>query len=249
MPSLQRPEPPYVQIATQIRDRIKSGALRDGDKLPSARQITRDWDVAIATAAKALGLLAADGLTRVVPGVGTVVQTGALHLSAKDLASSIQRTGRIYPPGHYAKIGSAGLAAAPERVAGALGITVGEEAIRRQRTTYGPDDSPLSMSVSWFAPDLVEFAPLLLETSRIVQGTSRYVEEQTGRVAVSTHVRHAAAAAADDQAAELGIAPGSPVLVSRNRFLDSTGAVLEYGESVALPDHWVYYEYTHESGS
>jgi hypothetical protein len=36
--------------------------------------------------------------------------------------------------------------------------------------------------------------------------------------------------------------------MSRNRFMDAEGVVLEYGESTALPDHWVFYEYTIEDG-
>jgi hypothetical protein len=39
------------------------------------------------------------------------------------------------------------------------------------------------------------------------------------------------------------------VLLTRNRFLDHDGEVVEYGESTALPDHWVFYEYTIENPS
>jgi AcrR family transcriptional regulator len=56
-----------------VRRRIASGELRPGDRVPSARQITRDWGVAIATATKALATLQHEGLTTVRPGVGTVV--------------------------------------------------------------------------------------------------------------------------------------------------------------------------------
>lgn len=65
--------PPYVRIAGEIRDRITSGELRPGQTVPSARQITRDWGVALATATKVLAALQQDGLVSVVPGIGTVV--------------------------------------------------------------------------------------------------------------------------------------------------------------------------------
>jgi len=64
---------PYQRIVDEIRGRIASGQLRPGDRVPSARQITQDWGVAIATASKALAALQADGLVRAVVGVGTVV--------------------------------------------------------------------------------------------------------------------------------------------------------------------------------
>lgn len=66
-------EPPYLRIADEIRGRIESGALRPGERVPSAREITREWTVAIATATRALATLQAEGLTRAVPGIGTVV--------------------------------------------------------------------------------------------------------------------------------------------------------------------------------
>jgi AcrR family transcriptional regulator len=64
---------PYLRIVDEIRARISSGELRPGDAVPSARRITRDWGVALATATKVLATLHAAGLTRSVPGVGTVV--------------------------------------------------------------------------------------------------------------------------------------------------------------------------------
>jgi AcrR family transcriptional regulator len=63
----------YEQIVAEIRRRIESGELRPGDRVPSARAITREWGVAIATATKAHAALRAAGLTTARPGVGTVV--------------------------------------------------------------------------------------------------------------------------------------------------------------------------------
>lgn len=75
-------EPPYRRVAADIRRRIDTGELTPGDLVPSARQITRDWGVAIATATKALAVLRREGLTTVRPGVGTVV-TGARQVARR----------------------------------------------------------------------------------------------------------------------------------------------------------------------
>jgi AcrR family transcriptional regulator len=64
---------PYLRIVEEIRRRITAGELRQGDRIPSARRITREWGVAIATATKVHAALQQEGLTQVVPGVGTVV--------------------------------------------------------------------------------------------------------------------------------------------------------------------------------
>lgn len=66
-------EPPYLRIARAIQDRVASGELRPGDRLPSTRRISQEWGVAMATATKVLTALGQWGVAHPVPGVGTVV--------------------------------------------------------------------------------------------------------------------------------------------------------------------------------
>lgn len=63
----------YQRIAREIRDSIESGQLRPGDRVPSTREITVRWNVAMATATKVLVTLRSEGFVRPVAGVGTVV--------------------------------------------------------------------------------------------------------------------------------------------------------------------------------
>lgn len=70
---MSTPHPPYAQIAAALRDQINSGELAPGDRVPSTRELTRQWGVAMATATKALTTLRQEGLVRPVAGVGTVV--------------------------------------------------------------------------------------------------------------------------------------------------------------------------------
>jgi DNA-binding transcriptional regulator YhcF (GntR family) len=81
--------PPYLRIVEEIRRRIATGELRPGDQIPSARQIRQDWSVAIATATKVHATLRQEGLTQVVPGLGTVVATSP---PAPPRASTSRRT-------------------------------------------------------------------------------------------------------------------------------------------------------------
>jgi AcrR family transcriptional regulator len=66
----------YRQIAAELRRRIETGELAPGDRVPSTRQITQQWGVAMATATKVLTELRHAGLVRAAPGVGTVVAGG-----------------------------------------------------------------------------------------------------------------------------------------------------------------------------
>jgi DNA-binding transcriptional regulator YhcF (GntR family) len=68
-------DPPYARIVAELRERIVTGGLAPGDRVPSTREITRQWGVAMATATKALTALRQAGLVRSVPGVGTVVDS------------------------------------------------------------------------------------------------------------------------------------------------------------------------------
>jgi AcrR family transcriptional regulator len=70
---VDRGEVPYLRIVGELRRRIAAGELAVGDKIPSTRQIMRDWGVAMATASKVIGALRDEGLVRPVPGIGTVV--------------------------------------------------------------------------------------------------------------------------------------------------------------------------------
>ncbi|MEU2544074.1 TetR/AcrR family transcriptional regulator C-terminal domain-containing protein [Streptomyces roseolus] len=69
----RRPEPRYSRIVGELRQRIETGELAPGERVPSTREITRQWGVAMATATKVLTELRHEGLVRAVPGVGTVV--------------------------------------------------------------------------------------------------------------------------------------------------------------------------------
>nr|WP_240351651.1 TetR/AcrR family transcriptional regulator C-terminal domain-containing protein [Streptomyces olivoreticuli] len=68
--------PRYSRIVAELRQRIEAGELAPGDRVPSTREITRQWNVAMATATKVLTELRREGLVRAVPGVGTVVAEG-----------------------------------------------------------------------------------------------------------------------------------------------------------------------------
>ena len=67
-------ERPYLRVAAAIRHRITSGALGPGDRVPSVRQVVREFGVAMATATRAFAVLRAEGLVVTRAGSGTVVR-------------------------------------------------------------------------------------------------------------------------------------------------------------------------------
>ena len=62
----------YIGIADRIREEIKAGKRQASD-LVSIKYLTQEHDVARQTAAKALNLLAREGLLQRFPGIGYIV--------------------------------------------------------------------------------------------------------------------------------------------------------------------------------
>lgn len=63
----------YVQVAAQIAERIGAGDLTGGQKLPSGRELARQYGVSYNTIRKALQQLRDQRLIVVVLGRGTFV--------------------------------------------------------------------------------------------------------------------------------------------------------------------------------
>jgi GntR family transcriptional regulator len=63
----------YVQLALKIARRVESGEIAQGHPVPSITALVQEEGVARETAAKALKLLAEEGLVRFYPGRGYFV--------------------------------------------------------------------------------------------------------------------------------------------------------------------------------
>jgi DNA-binding GntR family transcriptional regulator len=64
---------PYLEIAAEIREQIRSGRLMPGDKLKTVRSLAEDYSVAQGTVGAAMEVLRGEGLIDTVQGKGSVV--------------------------------------------------------------------------------------------------------------------------------------------------------------------------------
>ncbi|WP_371484905.1 GntR family transcriptional regulator [Kitasatospora sp. NBC_00315] len=238
MSSLER-TPPYLQVVATLKAKIVSGELSHGDALPSVRDLAAQYSISTATAQKVHRTLKAEGLAEARPGASTTVSTRrTLHRTAADRLEAALATGRIYADGEYAVITNADLTVPPEWVADLLGVEDQGPALRRQRVTHNADGEPVSASTSWFSADLAETVPALLLKERIIGGTPSAIEAVTGRRAVASEEASTSAAATQEHAELLGVVADSPVLLSRNVYVDAQGDTIEVGESVAPAGRW-----------
>jgi len=108
------PTPLYLQITARIRRLIALGALREGDRVPTVREIAVRGRVNRNTAARAIQELERHGVVRTRVGQGTFVarDDGAVDVRARDAAVD-ERLDRVVE--EAARLG-APLASLPERL-------------------------------------------------------------------------------------------------------------------------------------
>ena len=229
---LERPVPLYMQVVRQLRAQIAAGELRDGDRLPSQREMMARWHISMQTASKVIGAMKTEGLA--VPSVGrdTIVAPGAAARIAAAAQGTAHSPAASLPPAPGATVTAvtAGKTAAPGPVAEVLGIPSGRRALRRTETRQDKGQ-PASLTVSWYPPAVADPAPRLADSQSLPAGALAYIAEATGTRAARADEECAAAPADDDSAAALGISPGSPVLITRVRYYTADGKLIEYAET------------------
>ena len=205
-------QPPYMQLIEQYRQDIAAGRLKDGDPLPSARELATEHGIALATAAKVGEGLRALGLATTVPGVGSfvAVKPGALDDPAAPLTRDLLDAGRqavAIRPAAAAGAANAvavGVVPAPRHVARQLGLPARTRVIRRAEVTTHGGQAHAS-GTRWFPAGLAEATPQLLSAAplpatlpglRPARGDDKIVARESTA----------------EEAAELDIAPGRPVL-------------------------------------
>jgi DNA-binding GntR family transcriptional regulator len=228
---------PYVQIIEHYRQEIREGRLKDGDMLPSGREIAKQFGVSLATAAKVGGGLQALGLVAPRPGAGTVVTASRPPADrARGGPLLITLTSRTpAQPGDQARVLEAGVVQAPQNVAVQLGAEPLAEVIHRRQVTTR-DGATVAMLTSWFPASLAGTVPDLLRKKRLAEQLDGY-QPAWGEDWVSARPPTSA------EAREFAIKRGSPVMVVHSRRFAADDTVIEYAELIARADTRVTYRY------
>ncbi|QGK71198.1 GntR family transcriptional regulator [Allosaccharopolyspora coralli] len=81
----------YQRVAEAIKSDIRTGVLSPGDRLPGNRGVADQYDVALGTAQKALGVLQDEGWLTSTPSVGVFVNGVADAAPSSDLHEIVAR--------------------------------------------------------------------------------------------------------------------------------------------------------------
>ena len=83
-------QPIYEQISRQIRDQILSGALPEGELLPSIRALAKDLRISVITTKRAYDELENEGFIYTLPGKGCFVAERSTELLREENLRKIE---------------------------------------------------------------------------------------------------------------------------------------------------------------
>ncbi|KAB2350083.1 GntR family transcriptional regulator [Actinomadura rudentiformis] len=215
--------PLYERIEKRLRARLDAAA--DGDLLPSEPQLAKEFGVARMTVRAALA-----GLER-VPGKGTFVRKAAPARPVGTLLSFHDETLAAGRTPSSRVLYAARRAASPEERANLYPAGAPQDVIAISRVRLA-DGLPVALEHAAFPADLDTLLTADLEVDSLHATLRRLGRNPTLGSSVLT------ARTADDDAAELGVSPTTPLLVETRSILDQHGDPLEYTISCYVADRY-----------
>lgn len=210
----------YREIAEELRSRIESGDVASGRLLPSEAELSREFDASRVTVRKALEALRGDGLVDSRQGFGWFVAADPLRQSLGRLGTiegQLAESGRD----HDREVLDFRFLAAPQHAAAVLGV----DRVLMVRRLSRADGQPFARVTIWCPEHLAADISLADVEKRSFQDL---LEPAIGG---ATQTIGAALASAED-AADLSIPEGSPVLVAKRTTRDDNGAAMLLSEHV-----------------
>ncbi|MFF4902576.1 GntR family transcriptional regulator [Streptomyces sp. NPDC001068] len=232
--------PKWRDLADTLAAQIKSGQYAPGDRLPKIEELAREREWSKNTVHQAYKALEAEGLVASSRGHGTVVRSYLSLATGTERDERSQLTGSSWRAGERSDSHMAGIVAAPEDVAEALGILAGEKVLRRSRTYRDEHtNAVVSHSTSWIPARFADALPDLLIGRRLPNGTSvDVITRHTGRPVkrrIST-MWPRITTPSDAVPLEIPEETRAPVIVLTVQVIDSDESVIEYGVDIGGPD-------------
>ena len=231
--------PMYRQLAAQIRARIVSGELGDGDRLPSEAQFGERHGVSRVTVRQALADLERDGLLERAPGKGTFVRAPRQPLQGLTRLSGFSEHARAAGMAAGYRVVRVGEERAPVEVARRLGL--------EERTAYVVErvllanGRPVGMHASWLPPWLTrEARPGALSADALANGSLYAAIEGAGIEIERAEERLEPALADAAQAEALGVEPGTLVQRVQRTVWDREPRPVIVESDTYLPEAYTY---------
>ncbi|WP_280234034.1 GntR family transcriptional regulator [Nocardia cyriacigeorgica] len=210
--------PTYHRIADLLREEIRAGRWKPGDRLPSHAELADQMQVSITTARNAIQVLVTENLVYTATSRGTLVRNQEVlesvvtdHIrpdrprSAHDIFEEIARAAEREPTKEF----SARMEPAGTEVAQWLGVPADSWVLARTVVQY-LDNEPWSWEVSFYPRDLAE-ATGIDSPHDIPEGTTRRLADR-GHAETAHRDTVVARPATAEEAIVLGVATGTILL-------------------------------------
>ncbi|MFE2374713.1 GntR family transcriptional regulator [Streptomyces sp. NPDC059398] len=236
----------YERIADELRQSIRTGRLRPGDRLPAETRLAEQAGRSVPTVRDALRLLQAEGLIEKVHGRGNFVRrartpvrrSNSRHQWEKDRArQSMEQRLRTGATEHDTGLAVDDLVfhaayretTADADIAEAMGVAEGTELIERSyRTRYRAERAPFNLVTSHLVRELVAGNPDLLDESKEPWPGGTWNQLATvGIEIVRVEERITARPPTAEEAEELDLPPGTAVVDLRKTSFDTADRAVE----------------------
>ncbi|MGX1630809.1 GntR family transcriptional regulator [Streptomyces albidoflavus] len=227
--------PKYQRIADTLREAIQAGEYGPGDRLPGENDLMATHDVARMTARQALGVLQAEGIAESRKGAGVFVRAfrPLRRRGIQRLAQEQWGAGRSI---WAADTENRDLVVdqvevteepAPERISVVLGVEA-ESKVCVRRRRFVLDGKPVLLATSYLPAPIVAGSAITEENTGPGGVYARLAELGYKPVHFREEIR--SRMPSKDEAAQLNISPGTPViLICRTAFADE-GRPVEINE-------------------
>jgi GntR family transcriptional regulator len=227
------PVPVYVQIAEGFLNRIESGELAPGDRLPPERELSELLSVNRMTVRRALRMLEGQGLLIRRQGAGTYVAKPKIERQASQLfpfTRGMEQRG--YKPG--IKLVSFEKRPAETSIAQKLGISVSSPVFRAYRLRTLNQEAVM-------LEDFTVPASIFPDFDRHDLSTRSLYEIFTKEYNLSISQAHQSlepVIATEYEARLLGIDDGAPMMLERRLAFDEQGRPVEYSKDLYRGDRF-----------
>ncbi|MEM9839266.1 MAG: GntR family transcriptional regulator [Pseudomonadota bacterium] len=227
--------PLYQQVYDLVRTRIVSGSLKLNDRLPAEQELTTELGISRITAKRAMHELAVAGLVRRQRGIGTVVTYDASAPVVKGqfdtLIESLQRMGHDTE----VRLLDFTVGAPSPAIAEALELEPDETVQRIVRLRY-LNGEPFSHLITYIPEDVAEG----YEDADLATESLLTLLDKAGHRPVSAEQSITAISAEAAVAANLGVAPGSPLLKVHRVMRNSSGRPVQDLSAHYRADRFAY---------
>ncbi|MEU6406336.1 GntR family transcriptional regulator [Streptomyces sp. NPDC046985] len=252
----------YEGIADDLRQRIRAGELKPGERLPAETKLVDQYRKSLPTVRQALGVLQAEGLIEKQHGRGNAVRkprrlvtrTNGRHQWEKDrVRQSLGERGQTGATEQDTGLTMSDLVfsaefselEADEDLAEAFGVPVGTRLLERvYRTRYREEEAPFNVARSRLLYEMAAANPALVDPANEPWPGGTQNQLHTIGIEVDRVVeRITARPPTFEETEELGLTAGVAVMVLRKTCVDADGRVVEVAD-VTLPGDRTELEFT-----